>query len=368
MRLLHTQDLTFREFLDTEIPNYAILSHRWGEDEVTFKEMQKRTAPAGQGLAKIQGVCSLAAERGFAWVWIDTCCIDKKSSAELSEAINSMFRWYQNATECYVYLSDVSWVELFFRSAWFTRGWTLQELLANNIVRFYNQEWIYIGDKASLSTEISATTQIPKEYLEMGSDDLVRWASSAAKMSWVSRRTTSRVEDIAYCLMGLFDVNMPLLYGEGEKAFIRLQLEIIKKSSDESIFAWLLDLPIDIPYTTSLLAASPAAFASSGDIVRRHFFTRPPWMMTNMGLEFHVPSEGYSEEDYMDVELNCSRAPDRFGLDSDCAEPPRVSIQLVWNKFNWQRTCTWKHHWIDGPVSRGVRGPTKKIYILQKGL
>jgi hypothetical protein len=177
--------------------------------------------------------------------WIDSCCIDKTSSAELSEAINSMFRWYQNAQVCYAYLSDVPAIEdldhyrkdsEFRRSKWFTRGWTLQELLAPEIVVFYNHDWVEIGTKALMSGVIRSITNIDRGFL-MGESE-IKPACVAQKMSWASRRKTTRLEDTAYCLMGLFDVNMPLLYGEGEKAFYRLQLEIIKNSSDESIFAW----------------------------------------------------------------------------------------------------------------------------------
>lgn len=109
MRLLHTKTLTFEEFYDSKVPKYAILSHRWGEKEVSFKEMRKGTAQPGPGLSKIHGFCSLAAEHGYEWGWIDTCCIDKKSSAELRKAINSMFRWYGKAEVCFAYLSNVPW-------------------------------------------------------------------------------------------------------------------------------------------------------------------------------------------------------------------------------------------------------------------
>ena len=183
---------------------------------------------------KIRDCCSPAERRGFDWVWVDTCCIDKKSSAELSEAINSMFRWYAEAGECYAYLSDVhlnkgldlatrsvhtSW---FVHSLWFTRGWTLQELLAPSNAIFFDCDWNCIGNKKELSNEISTATGIGIQYL-----DNTHGASVATKMSWISGRRASRMQDIAYCLLGLFDVNMPLLYGEGRKAFLRLELEIL---------------------------------------------------------------------------------------------------------------------------------------------
>ena len=268
MRLLHTATFQFEEFFDSKVPKYAILSHRWGDGEVTFQEFDMGKAQSRPGFVKIKSCCSLAQSRGFEWVWIDTCCIDKKSSAELSEAINSMFRWYAEAGECYAHLVDVP-VEnkdkgldvpaRFKQSQWFTRGWTLQELLAPSSVVFLDVEWNCIGCKKELLTEISEVTGIGVQYL----NDM-REASVANKMSWISKRQTSRSEDMAYCLLGLFDVNMPLLYGEGRKAFVRLELEIIKKSNDDSIFAWTSPDAENI--TSGLLALWPDAFADSADV------------------------------------------------------------------------------------------------------
>jgi hypothetical protein len=175
---------------------------------------------------------------------MNRCCIDKSSSAELSEAINSMFRWYQKATVCYVYLADVSrdmaqpngydHSEI-ARSRWFARGWTLQELIAPSNLIFYAKEWHRIGTKNDMCDFISETTRIDVEILQGQDLELV---SVAKRMCWASNRTTTRVEDIAYCLLGIFDINMPLLYGEGKKAFLRLQEEILKVSGDHSLFAW----------------------------------------------------------------------------------------------------------------------------------
>ncbi|KAI6038891.1 heterokaryon incompatibility protein-domain-containing protein, partial [Pisolithus marmoratus] len=235
---------------------YAILSHRWGE-EVTFKEMiglmkmetrKKDEVRKCYGYQKIIKSCEQALKDGYKWLWIDTCCIDKRSSSELPEAINSMYRWYQNAQVCYAYLSDVdelavlaerdyrkfgqssSWPE------WFMRGWTLQELITPKQVEFFNQDWTHIGSKRLLAPTLEVITGIPREVLR---DGLVSKRLSVAQiMSWAARRKTTRVEDRAYSLMGLFGVNMPMVYGEGKKAFQRLQLEIIRVSSDHSIFAW----------------------------------------------------------------------------------------------------------------------------------
>ncbi|PMD29348.1 HET-domain-containing protein, partial [Hyaloscypha variabilis F] len=232
MRLINTSTLVLETFGEA-VPSYAILSHRWNDVEVSFQDLQDGRGKSMAGYSKIQRCCAQAQSDGWKYVWIDSCCIDKTSSAELSEAINSMYQWYQASQVCYAYLADVRLGKKLHReledSQWFTRGWTLQELLAPASVVFFDQDWVDIGTKASLGEIISEIT---------GIEDLIDFESAcvAQKMSWAANRKTTRVEDMAYCLLGLFDVNMPPLYGEGENAFIRLQLEILKTSDDESIF------------------------------------------------------------------------------------------------------------------------------------
>jgi hypothetical protein len=276
MRLLNVHSLKLEEFGGEPgdgIPPYAILSHTWGVDEVSFREMTGDHADLAQreGFHKIVRCCEKARSEGHQFVWIDTCCIDKSGSAELSEAINSMFRWYRGADICYAYLDDVYPFEdpteassSFRESRWFTRGWTLQELLAPYEVVFLDGDWQEIGTKRSLSDIVSSQTKIAKQTLE---DCTWGHVSIAAKMSWASSRVTKRVEDMAYCLMGLFDVNMPLIYGEGSKAFYRLQLEIMKSSDDQSIFAWIPAVGFKMPTSYGLLAESPKDFKLSYDIV-----------------------------------------------------------------------------------------------------
>ncbi|KAN0119347.1 HET domain containing protein [Hyaloscypha variabilis] len=239
MRLLKTNTIELHEYFDAQIPPYAILSHRWEDGEVTLQKLQSGEGIQMLGYRKILKCCEQAARDGWDYVWIDTCCIDKTSSAELSEAINSMYRWYQKSQVCYAYLADVPDAmddhsrqdSPFQQSRWFTRGWTLQELLAPNFVEFYDQNWNEIGTKSSMRTLVQEITNI---------SNLVNIdkACVAEKFSWAAGRVTTRIEDLAYCLMGLFDVNMPLLYGEGHNAFLRLQLEIWIRTNDESIFAW----------------------------------------------------------------------------------------------------------------------------------
>ena len=270
------------EFGDDEVTEYAILSHRWTTQEVDYTEIIKLAKKPVEerdeirqrdGYRKILRSCEQAQKDGCEWLWVDTCCIDKRSSAELSEAINSMYRWYQNAKVCYAYLHDVAgssfpaaydiesyrnfsgWPE------WFSRGWTLQELIAPSNVQFLNRNWQNIGDKRSLAPTLRNITGIPEHILMDGLHG--NRPCVAQIMSWVAHRRTTRVEDRAYSLMGLLDVNMPMLYGEGKKAFHRLQLEIIRASNDQRIFAW--DSWKYDPYG-SVLADDPSYFRSCGEM------------------------------------------------------------------------------------------------------
>ncbi|KAK5457330.1 hypothetical protein LTS15_005111 [Exophiala xenobiotica] len=269
MRLLHTKNLKLEEFGDQNIPLYAILSHTWGKEEISLQDIETGNLESRQGFSKLKSSCCRAATDGFDYIWIDTCCIDKRSSAELSEAINSMYRWYQKAVVCYAYLEDVysdrgknpkAVDNEFRRSRWLTRGWTLQELIAPSVLIFFNQTWQKLGTKTSMAASISSFTHIPQSILLGGDLDQ---ESVARRMSWASTRQTTRVEDLAYCLLGIFNINMPLLYGEGERAFVRVQEEIIKVSTDYSLFAWKSDSET----AHGLLAPDPSAFHGSAVIV-----------------------------------------------------------------------------------------------------
>jgi hypothetical protein len=271
MRLIHTGTLQIENFLDNEVPEYAILSHTWDKEEVTYQDIQESKASAKQGFTKLQRCCERAWDDGFTYCWIDSCCIDKTSSAELSEAINSMYTWYKNSCICYVWLADygansVSSLGIsmsFSHCRWFTRGWTLQELIAPKVVEFYDANWKRIGTKLSLQSQISDITGIDKEILRGSQLPSVR--NIADRMSWAAKRETSRIEDQAYCLLGLFEVNMPLLYGEGRRAFSRLQEEIMRTREDYTLFIWFpraLWHPQESKSEVSsrILAESPADF------------------------------------------------------------------------------------------------------------
>ncbi|THU97580.1 HET-domain-containing protein, partial [Dendrothele bispora CBS 962.96] len=271
MRLLHTETLQVTEF-DTNIPIYAILSHTWQEDEVTFQDIQNHdVAKCKAGWSKIENACKYARQYKFDWIWIDTCCIDKSSSAELSEVLNSMYQYYGEGRVCIAYLSDfekgsrniTEFLDRMKSCRWFKRGWTLQELIAPRYMVFLDKDWQHVGTRFGLRRVISEITSIPVPVFETG--PLLDIYSTAQKMSWAASRETKRPEDIAYCLMGLFGVNMPTIYGEGEaKAFMRLQQEIIKYSDDRSIFAWVASH--DYHRDRGLFASSPLEFASSGEV------------------------------------------------------------------------------------------------------
>ena len=274
MRLLHTYKLTLQYFNDPNtIPRYAILSHTWEEfGELSLEDMllDAKKRPRTSGYAKIKGACNIARRHGLKWIWIDTCCIDKSSSTELSEAINSMYRYYKSAKVCYVYLSDLSdrvnIRDRLRKCRWVTRGWTLQELIAPHTVRFYNRKWKYCGSKRKLQDVVAIATGIPAQVLTQDVD--LEEFSLAQRMSWAARRRTTRAEDLAYCLLGIFGVNMPLLYGEGNGAFRRLQEEIIKRSTDLSILAHVPKGNRDPGSLMRVLASSPSEFAICGSLCR----------------------------------------------------------------------------------------------------
>jgi hypothetical protein len=324
MRLIHTVTLKLHEFFGENIPPYAILSHTWGESEVSFQEMQSGDVNSKAGYDKTRRCCEIAAADRFEYCWVDTCCIDKTSSAELSEAINSMYKWYRVADVCYVYLADVhaslgtKATRAFRNSTWFTRGWTLQELISPLSVIFFNKNWGEIGTKDSMKSQICNTTKINEEVL--ADAHAMHGLSVAQKMSWASKRETTREEDIAYCLLGIFGVSMPMLYGEGDYAFIRLQEEIIKNTNDHTIFAWTDNSPINntnyrrndqtIPSWTNdsyynILASNPAFFSYSENIVQLEKLSASPFFMTNKGISPKLPFKRWENSTFCVAVLNC---------------------------------------------------------------
>lgn len=297
MRLINTSTLQLEEFFDDEIPKYAILSHTWTKEEVTLQEWEKSepSTKLKAGYCKVRDACAISKRGNHDWLWADTVCIDKKSSADLSEAINSMYAWYCGSEECLAYLVDVDSTILadegkladFTKSRWFTRGWTVQELVAPNHLTFYDQRWRRIGSKTDYEEAIEAKTGIEIDHIALQKVDQ-RDIPVARRMSWFARRKTSRVEDVAYCMMGIFDINMPLIYGEGKKAFLRLQHEIIRKENDQTILTWVKDPSL---LEGGVLASSPAAFAEFGDLAMPSIYNASgvPHLITNFGLSIRLP-------------------------------------------------------------------------------
>ena len=245
MRLLSYRtedDFELTTFDDESLPPYAILSHTWADNqEVTYDELVTGIGKEKAGYAKLRFCGERAAKDDLKYFWVDTCCINKAISDEIGTAINSMFRWYQRAAKCYVFLSDVAvpynvtdpqlyritWENAFQRSRWFTRGWTLQELLAPASVEFFSKEGRLLGSKISLEQEIHETTKIPFEVLR---GQRLSEITVDERMNWAARRKTTIKEDKAYCLLGIFGVFMPLIYGEGEDhAFLRLKEEVQRR-------------------------------------------------------------------------------------------------------------------------------------------
>ncbi|RSL82549.1 hypothetical protein CEP51_005092 [Fusarium floridanum] len=339
MRLINTTTHRLENFDGKKIPKYAILSHTWCEgQEVTLREFQAQDARGKLGWVKIRKAAELALHDELDYLWVDTCCIDKASSAELSEAINSMMRWYQNSEVCYTYLVDVpsglgrGQEAAFRRSRWFTRGCTLQELLAPSKLIFLFADWTVFETRDALAGLVSSITGVEERFLHTARAWLdpeparLDSASIAQRMSWASRRETTRIEDTAYCLLGIFGINMPLLYGEGPKAFIRLQEQILMSSDDQSLLAWNFDgLKIEELegggsswYVRSLyelgfaglLATSPSAFVTCGNITRVNLgMLTPPSSLTNKGLRLELPLGSSSDTPYAFLQCQEKGAP-----------------------------------------------------------
>ncbi|OJT04022.1 Vegetative incompatibility protein HET-E-1 [Trametes pubescens] len=276
-RFLNTWTGEFEWHPDPSKVTYAILSHVWRELEqggeqlyadvlriqmAVKEDREESRSPASNaaeptayheegtifahpGLSnKIKGFCQVARDAGFRLAWNDACCIDKSSSAELSEAINSMYEWYRLSDMCYVYLADVIdragepqyLFPEFCRSKWHRHGWTLQELIAPERIVFMTRTWRLLGTNMGLARTLEEISGVDFDIL-IGRTTLDS-VSVARRMSWAARRETTRVEDRAYSLLGIFGLHMLLIYGEGENAFLRLQEEIIRTIPDQSIFAW----------------------------------------------------------------------------------------------------------------------------------
>ncbi|PIA97650.1 Vegetative incompatibility protein HET-E-1 [Cercospora beticola] len=362
---------------------YAIFSHTWAPDdeqEISFDDIQSGNfSRTSTGWRKIQHCRRQAAQDGLEYAWIDTCCIDKRSSAELQEAINSMFHWYSRSNVCYVFLTDVSKAELdseelathenckhlkardrgvklidnaFTRSLWFSRGWTLQELLAPKHVYFYDKDWQLLGDKKSLQCWVSRAAGIDGDVLR--GDYSLQQCSVAMRMSWAASRRTTRIEDRAYSLLGIFDVNMPMLYGEGSKAFMRLQEEIIKTNDDQTIFVWESDQSDYV----GMLAPDLDAFQGKGEHHYYTFFPSQGFSLSNRGLLIKMPLVQWSLDIYIAV-LCCGIIVNGNG------KPQGIYLQRLGNSEQYGRVRFQGRHSV--PVE-GALPALKPVYVRQRAL
>ncbi|KAH6659767.1 heterokaryon incompatibility protein-domain-containing protein [Truncatella angustata] len=350
MRLLNVKTRKLEEHYGDRIPPYAILSHTWGAEEITYKDFQSSGYASIHGYDKIDGCCRQAEGDDVGYVWVDTCCIDKSSSAELSEAINSMYEWYEKSAVCYVYLSDVPAdddpYELYsaFRfSRWFTRGWTLQEFLAPRKLRFFNNEWTrcfgtditrprdkteqtmmdlsydFKWNEAQVCNILAAITGIGITIVSTGNFEIT---TMAQRFSWAAHRKTTRVEDMAYCLLGILRVKMPLLYGEGEAAFQRLQEVAINTRIDQSYLCWGLDMAwpeiAAAQMANHVLARSPLAFQHCGGVrslVEDDSEALRTQSVINQGLQLEVDVLPVKQNGLISLALlACYRNTDDLGL------------------------------------------------------
>ncbi|KAK1520490.1 HET domain-containing protein [Colletotrichum costaricense] len=378
MRLINVNTLLLEEFMG-RCPQYATLSHTWnGTQEISFKEWQKQHVAKSkeQRYAKILEACRLTREFGLEYLWVDTNCIDKESSAELSEAINSMFNWYQESAVCFAYLEDLDfedtslpessgdgissqqrrWRSELARSRWFTRGWTLQELLAPRRMYFFDKSWRILGSRQDFAPEISNITGIRNEYIS-GAKSVLD-ASISEVFSWLAGRETTRSEDMAYCVLGLLGLNMPLLYGERSAAFIRLQEELIRISDDQTIFCWTWDHTIPHDWS-SLLAPSPSVFkggdrffcGSETDESLVGWSMATSYSMTNVGLRIRLPTLKMSGLDL--AVLNVSERRSEAGEEDPSTG--RVCIPLLTS--NYVGTSDGVSSLIDGSAVGAQRWP-----------
>jgi hypothetical protein len=341
MRLINCRDdsLRMQEFIGRAPLPYAILSHTWDAEEVNFQAFNDiDTRTAARGWTKIEQTCREAQRCGFDYVWIDSCCIDKTNNAELSESINSMFQWYSEAELCLVYLDDFDANgtasdrdTMLRRARWFSRGWTLQEIVAARAANFYDSAWYHFGTRVSLRDELISITKIDAKIFSLPRDpdvviirDLLDAIPVGRRMAWAATRQTTRPEDMAYCLIGLFSISMPLLYGEGgEQAFIRLQEEIIGDKNDLSLFAWRAG---DSSTHRGILALSPHEFAGLSSLeFEQNMKFNPDFSMSNKGLRintFLMPSGNPDSRDVL-MPLHCYVERAKGG-----EKPPQLGLIL----------------------------------------
>ncbi|KAG1737691.1 hypothetical protein EDB19DRAFT_1717330 [Suillus lakei] len=273
---------------------YAIFSHRWlNEGEPTYEDMTKNKRPTGAGYEKLKAFCRTAESHGVMFAWSDTCCIDKTSSAELDESIRSMFRWYRNSSICVAYLANTFTVDKLGDDEWFRRGWTLQELLAPKHIKFYGGKWDPLTDTINdldhpeLLKEIENATTIRARFLQ-GRQFVPGPKDIAERMCWAAKRVTSRGEDRAYSLMGIFGVSLSIAYGEGpDYAFFRLVEAILQVSNNLDLLNWAGE-PAATSHPTRMLPSSPDCYLMRNRSTLPALNSPQYLTLTNRGLRLEL--------------------------------------------------------------------------------
>ena len=413
--------------LEEALAKCAIISHRWGEHELSFQQYEERIKnssyknqfdnPGPTPLwneGQSEGFLKLARARlkarhqeptqpqfDLKYIWMDTCCIDKENQQELAKTFTMMFRLYRSATVTFAQLPDVSATPDGFQelveekdtkkvikprvgclesSDWFTRGWTLQELLAPTTMYFFDRYWRFIGTKNTLSARIEKATQIKAQYLHGD----ISQACIAVKMSWLARRRTAKIEDMAYCMFGIFGISTFIRYGEGEGAFLRLGEELLRQHhSDESIFAWRSPTGTknpESPIITScgLLAPWPTCYLESGNLTIRSRRYAPrkgleAFKVAGGGIELQAPNKlpaNGNAAEWMKIRAALRR---NYWLKLNCCEAGTgirntITIHLRKEKGSWRKVdCErWSYRWRPRS-SRSIFGPkTGPIDILQR--
>ncbi|KAI1205007.1 heterokaryon incompatibility protein-domain-containing protein [Annulohypoxylon truncatum] len=394
MRLLRTKQYRLIEAdeVPDPFPQYAILSHTWisPRDEITYQDFKHRKGDIDDGIFKQRGweklkrYCDRASKDGWEWAWMDTCCIDKTNPADTQEAINAMFRWYQNAGICYAYLNDIevnrviarpnltdvnfpldsdlddiaskdnvadpdsslrqALRPLLIQAKWFTRGWTLQELLAPPYLVFVDKAWRRMGTRESWAVEIKEASRIEARYLTTFSPTDFTSCSIAMRLSWASRRETTLEEDETYSLLGLFGISLPLIYGEGRwRAFNRLQRELITVYNDDSIFAWKAEQSSsqcfhgpqrkDSNLGWGILAPSIREFWDASNVNAFGFYGYS-FSMTNRGLEINAKRWRRKDDPTIClIRLNCGLEPSNhisIPLNHDYDSYNRIHIEELY--------------------------------------
>jgi hypothetical protein len=336
IRLIRLSDMTFvgrddvrKHFQGSISPNfddpaklvkYAILSHRWlDEGEPTYKEMKSRNA-RGRGYQKLKRFCKEALDYEVEFAWSDTCCINKDSSTELDESIRSMFRWYRNSEICLIHLAQSEVIEDMMDDGWMGRGWTLQELLAPRRIKIFDKNWMPMTDgrndkETNVTWTLARATGIPRPVIQSFEPSPHRVDE---RMIWAAKRITSRDEDVAYSLMGIFDVSLQIAYGEGgDRAFCRL-IEAIMQAGDHSVLNWVGEAAKH--HSSTAIPRSPQGFLDRGRTLTSSTFLEGGLEMTMTSLGLRVPlvilplaviftDDQRSALGYDTVELQCPLCP-----------------------------------------------------------